>query len=171
MKQLSALYGRILDALALTACAILFAVILITCADVLLRNLFASGIAWTNETSEYALYLMTMLTVPWLLRQGAHVRVDLLLQAVSARNGWRLEWFVDLSGLLISLVLMVYGVRIALESAERGSLVIKTLVFPEWWLLVPLPVAFALLAAEFVFRMQRLYEGERVPRKDAVSAS
>lgn len=171
MKQMSAIYERLLNALALAACAILFAVILTTCADVLLRNLLASGIPWSNEVSEYALYLMTMLTAPWLLRQGAHVRVDLLLQAVSARHGWLLEWFVDLSGLLVSLVLAVYGVRIARESAEQGSMVIKTLVFPEWWLLVPLPAAFALLALEFVFRMQRLHAGERTPRKDAISAS
>ena len=40
-----------------------------------------------------------------------------------------------------------------------------------WCLLVPLPVTFALLAVELVFRMQRLHAGERRPRDDAVSAS
>ena len=42
---------------------------------------------------------------------------------------------------------------------------------PEWWLLAPLPVAFALLAIEILFRMQRLYAGERGPRDDAVTAA
>ena len=37
-----------------------------------------------------------------------------------------------------------------LQSARLGSLTIKNLVFPEWWLLAPLPVCFALLALEFV---------------------
>jgi hypothetical protein len=42
---------------------------------------------------------------------------------------------------------------------------------PEWWLLAPLPAAFMLLAVEVLFRMQRLYAGERGPRSDAVSAA
>jgi TRAP-type C4-dicarboxylate transport system permease small subunit len=45
------------------------------------------------------------------------------------------------------------------------------LVTPEWWLLVPLPVAFVLFAIEFVFRMHRLSRSQRTPRADAVSAT
>jgi TRAP-type C4-dicarboxylate transport system permease small subunit len=44
-------------------------------------------------------------------------------------------------------------------------------VTPEWWLLVPLPLAFLLFAIEFLFRMRRLSRSERAPRTDAVSAS
>ena len=56
-------------------------------------------------------------------------------------------------------------------SYVSGAISIKTLVTPEWWLLVPLPLAFLLFAIEFVFRMRRLAHGERAPRSDAVSAS
>jgi TRAP-type C4-dicarboxylate transport system permease small subunit len=48
---------------------------------------------------------------------------------------------------------------------------IKTLVTPEWWSLAPLPITFFLLAIEVLFRMQRLAEGERAPRDDAMQAS
>jgi hypothetical protein len=46
---------------------------------------------------------------------------------------------------------------------------IRTLVTPEWWLLSVLPLAFLALAIEMLFRMRRLYLGERAPRNDAVS--
>jgi TRAP-type C4-dicarboxylate transport system permease small subunit len=49
--------------------------------------------------------------------------------------------------------------------------VIKVISVPEWWLLAPLPATFALLAIEVLFRMRRLYEGERGPRTDAVTAA
>ena len=42
---------------------------------------------------------------------------------------------------------------------------------PEWWLMAPMPIAFALLTVEFVFRMHRLATGAQRPREDAVSAS
>jgi len=44
---------------------------------------------------------------------------------------------------------------------------VKTLVMPEWWLLAPAAAAFLLLAIEMLFRMRRLYLGERAPRDDA----
>jgi len=49
--------------------------------------------------------------------------------------------------------------------------VVKVIAVPEWWLLAPLPAAFALLAIEVLFRMRRLYKGERAPRTDAVTAA
>jgi TRAP-type C4-dicarboxylate transport system permease small subunit len=52
-----------------------------------------------------------------------------------------------------------------------GGMVIKVLTIPEWWLLAPLPAAFLLLAVEVLFRMHRLYAGDRGPRSDAVTAA
>jgi TRAP-type C4-dicarboxylate transport system permease small subunit len=77
----------------------------------------------------------------------------------------------DVMGLLCCLWMVWYGVRVAFKSYSDGSMAIKTLVTPEWWSLAPLPVAFALLAIEMVFRMHRLAIGPREPRHDAVSAS
>ena len=77
MKNLSALYGRLLSALALAGCAVLFAMMLVICLDVLLRNVRIVpgwlGIAWANEATEYALYLITLLTAPWLLRRPPYL--------------------------------------------------------------------------------------------------
>jgi TRAP-type C4-dicarboxylate transport system permease small subunit len=114
---------------------------------------------------------MTLLAAPWLLRQGQHIRVDILLRALPARIGWLLEWAGDVLGLCCSLYFVWYGCKVLAASYLAGAISIKTLVLPEWWLLVPLPAVFVLLAAEFVFRMRRLARSERAPRADAVSAS
>ena len=149
MERLSELYGRLLAALALAACALLFLMMLMICADVLLRNVLLipsmRGLAWSNEVSESMLYLITMLTAPC-------------------------EWVADALALACSVVMMSYGWSATAASYGAGSMAIKTLITPEWWTLAPLPVAFGLLAIEVLFRMQRLYAGERGPRADAVSA-
>ena len=175
MKNLSALFGRLLSALALAGCAVLFAMMVVICLDVLLRNVRIVpgwlGIAWANEATEYALYLITVLVAPWLLRQGQHIRIDIVLRALPWRAGWLLEWLGDVLGLVCCLFFVWYGARVAAASLANGSLSIKTLVMPEWWLMAPMPIAFALLTIEFVFRMHRLATGARRPREDAVSAS
>ena len=56
-----------------------------------------------------------------------------------------------------------------LDSARLGAITIKNLVFPEWWLLAPLPAAFLFLAIEFIFRFHRLMGGERTRRIEATS--
>jgi TRAP-type C4-dicarboxylate transport system permease small subunit len=135
------------------------------------RNAGLGGIPWSGEVSENILYLMTLFAAPWLLRQGQHIRVDILLRALPLRLGWLMEWIGDLLGLGCSVYFIWYGWKVLIASYRAGAITIKTLVTPEWWLLAPLPVAFLLLAIEFIFRMHRLGHGERAPRTDAVSAS
>jgi TRAP-type C4-dicarboxylate transport system permease small subunit len=112
-----------------------------------------------------------MLTAPYLLRQGQHIRVDVLLRALPRRVAWYCEWAADLIALGCCLLIAFYGLKAVLSSHAIDGTVVKVLSIPEWWLLLPLPVAFALLAIEVVFRMQRLYAGERGPRTDAVTAA
>ena len=85
MTRLSAAFGRVFDALAVAAALVLFAMVAIVTADVAARNVIGAGIAWANEISEYALYVMTLLTAPWLLRRGQHVRLDIVLTFVPSR--------------------------------------------------------------------------------------
>ena len=171
MEWLSQVYGRLLDGLMLLACLLLLAMTLIIGADVIGRNAGRGGIPWSGEVSEDILYLITLLAAPWLLRQGQHIRVDILLRAVPPRLGWLLEWAGDLLGLACSAYFVWYGWTVLAASYRAGAISIKTLVTPEWWMLAPLPAAFLLLALEFVFRMHRLARAERAPRADAVSAS
>jgi TRAP-type C4-dicarboxylate transport system permease small subunit len=171
MQRLSRAYGRLLGVLMAAACMLLLAMTLLIGADVVGRNAGLGGIPWSGEVSEDILYLLTLLTAPWLLRQGQHIRVDILLRALPARVGWLLEWIGDLLGLACSLYFVWYGWKVLVASYTSGAISIKTLVTPEWWLLVPLPFAFLLFAIEFLFRMYRLAQGERAPRTDAVSAS
>ena len=173
MDRLEAAYGKVLEAFALAACALVLGMTLMICADVLLRNVRivpgVAGLEWSNEISEGALYLVTMLTAPWLLRRGQHIRVDIVLRMVPKRLGWIFEWVVDVLGLACCLFIAYYGARAALASFNAGSVSIKTLVTPEWWLLSALPVAFLALSVEMLFRMRRLALGPRAPRDDAVS--
>jgi TRAP-type C4-dicarboxylate transport system permease small subunit len=169
MNRLSNGFGKLLNALAVAAALTLLAMVVMVTADILLRNLTRTGFAWSNEVSEYALYVITLLTAPWLLRRGQHVRVDLVLTLVPVRVAWLMEAAGDVLGFAVCLVMLRYGLKMSIDSAVLDSITIKNLVFPEWWLLWPLPVCFALLAAEFVFRFDRLIHSEPGRRVEATS--
>ncbi len=171
MQLLSGWYGRLLDGLMLVACLLLLGMAVMIGADVVSRNVGAGGIGVSNELSEDALYLMTLLAAPWLLRQGQHIRVDIILRALPTRMAWTLEWVGDIVGLLCCFYFVWYGTLVTVASYSAGSIIIKTLITPEWWTLAPLPIGFVLLGIEFIFRMHRLAVAEIGLRDDAVSAA
>ena len=176
MQRLAAWVGRVSAGLAAIACALLAAMMLMICADILLRNLpvawgITRGLPWANEISETMLYLMTMLAAPWLLRRGQHIRVDILLRALPGRVAWACELLADALALACCLAMVLYGVKATVASFTTGAMSIKTLVTPEWWALAVLPLAFAVLAVEVIIRMYALQRGPRAVREDAVSAS
>jgi TRAP-type C4-dicarboxylate transport system permease small subunit len=175
MNRISALYGKLVKALAYVAGALLFLMMLMITADVFVRNVpvipGVRGLSWSNEVSEAMLYLITMFAAPWLLRRGQHIRVDILLRAIPQRLAWYCEWACDLIALACCVVMVIYATHMAMASHASGALSIKTLITPEWWLLAPLPFTFALLGIEVMFRMQRLQAAERGPRDDAVSSA
>ena len=92
----------------LVACLLLLIMAIMIGADVVSRNVGGGGVAVSNELSEDILYLMTLLAAPWLLRQGQHIRVDIILRALPVRAAWLLEWVGDIVGLsLLSLFRLV----------------------------------------------------------------
>jgi TRAP-type C4-dicarboxylate transport system permease small subunit len=141
-------YARTLEGLAACAAVLLGASALAITLDVVGRNIGLGTLPWILEVSEYVLPLATFLVAPWLLYRNEHVRLDILLTA------WpRLGHVTNVVGLAVCVVLVIYGVRTIQNSAAQGSMIFKSVVFPEWWLYVPVPVCFALLTIEFVRRL------------------
>ncbi|MHB8764073.1 MAG: TRAP transporter small permease [Deferrisomatales bacterium] len=124
-------------------------------ADVVLRNLGLGGLPWMAEMSENALYVSTFLAAPWVLSQGAHVRVDLVVNSVPRAVRRVLEIAADLLGVAVSLVFLWFGYSATAEAARLGSVIAKQLVIPEWWLLCFIPLSFLLMTVEFVLRLRR----------------
>jgi len=121
MARLSYHYSRLLDALMLVACFLLLTMTLLIGGDVLLRNIGLGGIPPSNEISEDIIYLLTLLAAPGLLRQGGHIRVDIILRALPAKVGWLLEWISDIIGVICCLYFVWYGTRVAVASFESGA--------------------------------------------------
>jgi TRAP-type C4-dicarboxylate transport system permease small subunit len=142
----------VLHAGAVTAALLLGVVAALVTLDVVARNVGLGTLPWILEVSEYSLPLATFLIAPWLLHQGQHVALDVVVTALPPPWARALDRLGNTIGLAVSLVFVVFGARTIAASAAQGSMVIKAIVFPEWWLYAPVPVCFALLAVEFVRR-------------------
>src|SRR5947207_5636208 len=120
LERFSTLFGKLLEALALAACLMVFAMVMVICLDVLLRNVALiptmRGLDWSNDLTEAMLYLITMCAAPWILRRGQHIRVDIILRAIPKRTAWYCEWFADIVGLFCCLTMVWYGAKTTIAS-------------------------------------------------------
>jgi TRAP-type C4-dicarboxylate transport system permease small subunit len=149
-----AVFDRLTGAMAVLAGLVLAGACLLIVADVILRNAgVGRGIPGVIEAVEYGLYLATLLGAPWALRLGAHVTVEIGLEAMPPPVRRRAVGLVDVIGLVVCLAVAWGGFVAASRAYAAGRFVFKTFTFPEWWLLAPLPAAFVLLAAEFALRL------------------
>jgi len=146
-------YARLMRACGALSAATVGAITLLVCWDVIGRNLGLRTPVWTNEVTEYALPVATLLAAPWLLWRNQHVRLDLLGLLLSPAAQRHVDRFASLLGLVVSVCMLWYAWAMLVDSRQAGSLVLKALVFPEWWLYVPVPPAFALLALECARRV------------------
>lgn len=150
---MSRAYSGLIRLCGVASALVLGAVAVLVSFDVIARNLGLSTFPWIVEVSEYSLPLATFLIAPWLLHRGEHVRIDMVLTALPRPLARLVGRAADVLGLAISAVFLFYGVKVIRDSMGLDSLVIKTMVFPEWWLFLPVPFCFALLAIEFARRL------------------
>ena len=148
------LYVSLLKSLAAVAAVVLGVMALLVTLDVIMRNVGLGTLAWVNEVSEYSLPVATLLIAPWLLHRNEHVRLDVLLVSLPRAASRGLEKVCDVIGIAICAVFVWYGIRLILDSARIGSMVVKTLAIPEWWQYALVPVCFFLLAVEFARRLR-----------------
>ncbi len=126
---------------------------LLVCADVVLRNLGYDLLSTSVEVTEYMLIIATFMAAPWVLYLGGHIRIDVLCNNLPLKAQKVLDTISNLLGLVVCGVLAWQCALVALDSHEQGAMVFKALVFPEWWLNLPLMVGAGLLTLEFLRRL------------------
>lgn len=158
MQRIGMLHGWIVEGLAYGVGVAFGIGTALIALDVALRNLAGTGFPWLIDAIEYGLFAGTFLAAPWVLREGAHVRVDIVVTTLPPRSAHFLETFADLIGLAVCVILLWYGVKVTLTALALGSMVLKSIIFPEWWALAVVPLSSLLLAVEFVLRLYRAHD-------------
>ena len=157
IQKLYAYYEKVLTAGLIIGCLAIFFMVAAVSSDIILRNLRLANLPWVVELSEYSLCLATFLAAPWVMHRDGHTRVDLVIRLLPARAERIANIFADCITLVICLFLLYYGGRTAIEALRLNSLIIKQLVFPEWWLFAVIPVSGLLLSTEFLIRILRQF--------------
>ncbi|MBY6058951.1 TRAP transporter small permease [Leisingera daeponensis] len=155
MTRFDRSFGILLTGLAVLSAAILAAITLVIPLNVLLRNLGLPVIYGALDAIEYGLMAAAFLGAPWVLRQNAHVQVDLITHGLPPRARRKVVLAACLLGAATCAVLGWAGLQALMQSFARGSMVRTAFTFPEWWTLTVLPLSMALCTLEFLRKIFR----------------
>lgn len=108
---------------------------------------------WIIEINEYMLLVLTFLVAPWVLRNDAHIRFDLIVDMSTTTVKCILFYFGNLIGFLVMLSLTYYGIRITNNFLERNVMMINFWRLPKAPFMAVIPLSAALMSYEFLRNM------------------
>ncbi len=123
--------------------------------NLLIIKTHIGSIWWLNTSIEYALYYGVFAGAPWVLQQGAHVRVDVLLTVLPERASHKLDTLINIVGAGLCIFFCVYGLRAGISEYIDETLPDKDLQIANWISVSFFAFAFAMLTIEFLFRIRK----------------
>ena len=150
LKRFSRVAEKGENILAGAAMMVLGLIIFSVCLEIIMRYFFNRPLSWVVELTEYGLLYITFLGAAWLLRTGGHVRVDIIVNFMSERWRKRCAVFSSAVGLVVSLVLTVFGVVVTYDHLVRGIYKPTILEFPTGVVLAVVPLGSLFLSARFL---------------------
>ena len=163
MRHALRLYSYLLNGMALLAGVLLVWLMVAIVVSVVIRNLGLQPSAWFFLSTEYALFYLTLLGAPWLVRQRGHVHIELLTSALPRVLLVPVSRLVALLCVAVCLVLAWKGLDLVSMNVARNDFDVRAFFVPKWILTIAFPISFGLMAIEFsrfLFGPEILHSGE-----------
>jgi TRAP-type C4-dicarboxylate transport system permease small subunit len=148
--------GKVFDHLntaMVVVCAILVVgLTFIVGADITLRYLFNKPLGWVKEVSEYSLVGLGFLAAAWILKDDAHVKMDLILTKVGPRTQTMMNLITSAISTIVVIIITWFSIRVTLDFYQTKIVTPSVLEPPKWILMTPVIIGSFLLAMQFVRR-------------------
>jgi C4-dicarboxylate transporter DctQ subunit len=151
LKKALSLLDRLMDSFAVVGAILIIYIMAATCLEVVARRVRYPQ-KWVMETTEYSLLFITFLATAWLLRGEYHVRMDILTNALNQRAQALLGVISSILGIIVSLVLVIFGSIVTWDYLQRGVFRPTPLLTPSAPLYAIIPLGSFFLLIQFVRR-------------------
>ena len=132
--------------------------------EVVTRKLVGTSLTWVVDFGQAALLFITFLAAPWVLKEDAHVKIDVVTSRLSppSRDAVGTGTAIVASGVM--LLLAIVGAQEALADLRTGRTVVSSAVYPRVWISLVIPVGSLALAIGFAVRAWRCFRRARAGR-------
>ncbi|MGI9258616.1 MAG: TRAP transporter small permease [Gammaproteobacteria bacterium] len=150
-------WGRFLENALMTL--LLSGLILLASTQILLRNVFSTGLGWGDGVVRLMVLWLALLGAVAASRENKQIKIDLLTRSLSGVPQKIAQFLTDVFTVTITSLLAWHSWRFVQDSRLYGDVLVAD--WPAWIFQLILPVGFALLAYRSVLQTFRNLLGER----------
>lgn len=152
LKKAGGIFDRTISLSAILAGVLVIFLMSAVLYEVVLRYFFRRAALWTYEITEFTMLFITFLATTWLLKNEAHVKIDLVLQRLSPKNQAVLNATTSIICAITFLIIVIYGTRTTVESFQLGYYTPTELQTPQYLILFIIPLGSLFLLIQFLRR-------------------
>ena len=150
-------WGRWLEHTVLTL--LLSGLILLASAQILLRNVFSTGLAWGDGLVRLMVLWLALLGAIAASRENKQIKIDLLSRSLSGPLQTVANITTDLFTAIVTGLLAWHSWRFVQESRIYGDRLLND--WPAWVFQLILPIGFGLICYRYALRAVRRLPGTR----------
>ena len=133
-----------------TLSIMLSVMILLAFIQIVLRNVFSSGIAWGDPLVRYLVLWVGFIGASLATREGKHITIELFSRWLSDRSNRSFKAISNLISALVCALLVFAGWTFVSNEAQMGGTAF--LHIPIWIPQIIIPIAFAMMTLRFFLR-------------------
>lgn len=130
--------------------ATLIIMLVLAAGQIVLRNLFDSGVIWSEPVLKLLVLWATLLGAMVATRERNHINIDLLTRFLSPRLQRLQQYLVAWFSAAILLLMAYESLRFVIAEYQDGTRVIGS--FPSWVAELILPIGFTSIGLRFVLQ-------------------
>ena len=123
---------------------------------VVLTYVFKSSDIFSVEMSEYLLVFICFISIPYILREGRHVRVDALVQLLSPKSRWRVELIASILAMGFCVLVVWKAAGVTLLNYQRGFRSASLVSLPLWIPYLIITLGFLILTLQYIVVIREL---------------
>lgn len=123
---------------------------------VVLTYVFKSSDIFSVEMSEYLLVFICFVSIPYILREGRHVRVDALVQLLSPKSRWRVELIASILAMGFCVLVVWKAAGVTLLNYQRGFRSASLVSLPLWIPYLIITLGFLILTLQYIVVIREL---------------
>jgi C4-dicarboxylate transporter DctQ subunit len=123
---------------------------------VVLTYVFKSSDIFSVEMSEYLLVFICFVSIPYILREGRHVRVDALVELLSPKSRWRVELIASILAMGFCVLVVWKAAGVTLLNYQRGFRSASLVSLPLWIPYLIITLGFLILSLQYIVVIREL---------------
>jgi len=130
---------------------IVLCMVLLSFAQVVLRNIFDQGILWGDIFLRHLVLWVGFIGASIATRENKHINIDVFNRLMKGKSKFFSQALVNIFAAVVSFLLMQASWSFVMEEKEFESILFNDI--PAWYFQIIIPVGFGLMTARFIINL------------------